>query len=119
MTSFEQLLSQFLRTTLRNEMWNHISEHGRLTCATYSAACVVVAATLGQEWTEKHIGRTDKVCDYFKAKKHDHEELIRYMSRVTELGDLIYNLHGVGGFDERINSIRSDDKTAWSRESQS
>ena len=34
------------------------------------------------------------------------------MSRVTEFGELIYNLHGVVGFDERMNAIRTGTKEA-------
>jgi len=84
---------------------------GRLTCATYSVACCAIFQAFGRDWTEKHVGRSGIECDYFKADKEDHEAMVRYMSRATELGELIYNLHRVSGFDERIESIRTDEKT--------
>lgn len=96
---------------LRSLDLSPISSQGRLTCATYSAACGVILQALGQDWAERHIGRTEKACDYFKAKKDDQQELLRYMARVTELGELIYNLHQVAGFEERLNTIRNDEKT--------
>jgi hypothetical protein len=91
--------------------WNSISEHGRLTGATFATASVAILQVLGPVWVEKHIGRSEKGSPYFQAKRDDHSELLRYMSRATELGELIFNLHGVGGFDERINSIRADQRS--------
>jgi hypothetical protein len=101
--------ANFLQTAFLNEgLWKTtISERSRLTCATYTLACGIIVQALGEEWSERHIGRI-KACDYFKANVQDHRELLRYMARATEFGELIYNLQGVGGFDERIASIRTD-----------
>lgn len=89
----DDVLTTFVRTQLRAGAWNAISEHGRLTCATYSVACIAIFQVLGQDWALKHIGRTGKECDYFRADKADQQDMLRYMSRATELGELIYNLH--------------------------
>jgi hypothetical protein len=105
----EAALAQFLGDSLRSPQWSIVSEHGMLTCATYSVACCAVLQALGPDWAQKHIGRSAKACDYFKAKKDDQQELLRYMSRATEFGELIYNLYDIEGFDERINTIRAND----------
>lgn len=106
MTFSEQAVRQFVRMT----DWKAFSTNGVLQCATYSAASCAILQALGPAWCEKHIGRTEKACDYFRAKRDDHHELLRHLSSVVEFGDLIYNLHDVGGFDQRIESIRTDDK---------
>jgi hypothetical protein len=100
-----------LRDFLRGMDLTGISQQGKLTCATYSVACCSVLQAFGQDWVERHVGRSGSECQYFKAKKDDQQELARYMARVTELGELIYNLHGVTGFDERIEAIKAEEKT--------
>jgi hypothetical protein len=62
-------------------------------------------------WSSKHFGRSDQACDYFQATHGDYAEGLRHLSRTIEFGELIYNLHGVAGFDERISSIKKDEKT--------
>jgi hypothetical protein len=104
-------LAQFVGDQVQKGDWSGISEHGRLTCATYATACVAILQVLGPAWAEKHIGRSEKASPYFQAKRDDASELLRYMSRATELGELIFNLHGVGGFDERISSIMTDQRS--------
>lgn len=104
----DDALGLFLRQTTGNTVWKSVSDQGRLACATYSVACCAVLQALGPDWCQTHIGRTDKASDYFKANKSDHHELLRHLSRVTEFGELIYNLHGVPGFDERIRLIGAD-----------
>lgn len=106
MTFSKQALTHFMRMT----DWSTISAHGRLAGATYSAASCAILQALGPDWCEKHIGRSAKACDYFKAKKDDYHGQLRHLSRVIEFGELIYNLHDVGGFDGRIESMRTDDK---------
>ncbi len=106
----EEMLAQFLRDTLNSSAWNAISEHSKLTLATFSAASGAILQAFGPEWAERHVGRSDRAADYFKANRDDLKELVRFMMRATELGELIYNLHDVPGFRERIDSIRADDK---------
>ncbi len=104
----EGTLRQALRSCLQDRtVWASISEHGRLTCANFQLACCVILQTMGKEWSMKQIGRMGKVADYFKADTENQESLVRFMLRATELGELIYNLQGVGGFDERLSSIRT------------
>lgn len=107
----DSVLTRFVQTQMHKGSWNGISEYGRLTGATYSTACLAISLALGQDWALKHIGRKDKGCYYFSARKNNAEELYRHMSRATEFGELIFNLHGVGGFNERISSIRKDEKS--------
>lgn len=107
----EAALAYFVQTQMRKEGWNSISEYGRLTAATYSTAAAAVLLALGDVWSLKHIGRADNGCVYFGANKAKAEELHRHISRVTEFGELIFNLHGVTGFDERLNAIRKDEKS--------
>jgi hypothetical protein len=85
--------------------------NGRVTCAAYSAACCALLQAFGPEWCLKHIGRSEQACDYFQAKKDDYAEGLRHFYRTIEFGELIYNLHDVAGFDERINKIKSDEET--------
>jgi hypothetical protein len=107
----EAVLAHFVRDQVQKGSWNAIQPHGRLTCATYATASIAILQVLGPAWAEKHIGRSDKACQYFQAKRDDPAELFRYTSRAIELGELVFNLHGVGGFDERINSIRTDERS--------
>ena len=104
----EEALARFLEDSLCSSQWDVISQHGMLTCATYSVACCAILQALGLDWTQKHIGRSAKACDYFKTKNDDRKELLRYMSRATEFGELIYNLYDIDGFEERINTIRAN-----------
>lgn len=70
----------------------------------------VAILTMGGEWLEKHIMPFDRPSAYFKADYTDEISGNRFQMRVIELGDLLYNLHRVEGFEDRIAMIRSDDR---------
>jgi hypothetical protein len=106
MTFSKQALTQFMLMT----DWKAFSANGMLPCATFSAASCAILQALGPDWSQKHIGNVDQACEYFRARRDNHHELLFHLSRTIEFGELICNLHDVNGFDERIESIRTDDK---------
>ena len=103
----EKALADFLRQVDLSAA----SEEGKLPLATYTVACCVVLQAFGSEWSSQHIGRSQQACSYFQAKQGDYAEGLRHLSRTVEFGELIFNLHRVGGFDERIEIIKADEKT--------
>jgi hypothetical protein len=92
----------------RDFNWDAYSEQSRAVCAAYSLAYCFISQSMGVEWAERHAAWNNRRTDYFKAKRDDQNELMRHMMRVIELGELIYHLHSVPGFNERIESIKSD-----------
>jgi hypothetical protein len=97
----DEVLKQILGNLPACAAWKDVSEQGRLPCATYVLASLIILDELGPEWTQRHVGRSDKACDYFRAGKLD-EEMLRYLARATEFGELVYNLREVAPSFSRV-----------------
>jgi hypothetical protein len=75
----------------------------------YALAGHIIVRTLGAEWFEQHIAPADRPTDHFRGSATEDVPHNRFFSRVVELGELIYNLHTVENFADRLERIRQPD----------
>jgi hypothetical protein len=98
----DEALERCLRSFTGQEAWKNIPDRDRQYYATNSRALMVITDAMGADWSDRHPGRSDKACDYFKPDRNDAEALLRFAARTSEFAGQIHNLKGVEGFDQRI-----------------
>ena len=64
---------------------------------------------LGLDWIEKHVNPEDPAPGFIRLELLDTDKSHIQTYRVADLGELLYNLQHVPGFDERVEEIRTAD----------
>jgi hypothetical protein len=70
-------------------------------------ATIIAGILFGEEWFEQVLASNDRP-PYFQFDLRSESTYPRSTTRVIELGEMIWNLHNVAGFEERANDIRTD-----------
>ena len=107
----ERVLVCFLREFLASDLFHSLSPRSRLPCTSFSLAYSIIITTLEAKWTKAHLRPFEDTCTYFTVNRERPDEMLQYMGRIVEFGELIYNLNNVQGFSDRIVKIRNDMRT--------
>jgi hypothetical protein len=70
-------------------------------------ATLIAGNVFGCDWFEKVLASEDRP-SYFQFDLRSENTYPRSTTRVIELGEMVWNLHKVAGFEERANEIRTD-----------
>jgi len=82
----------------------------RLHYRCQAVTTAIICKMLGADWFGEHLAPLDRPAHYFKANITDEDGYNRFMMRKMELGELLFNLHKVTGFDDRLDAIRNDER---------
>ncbi len=75
---------------------------------SFSVACAIVRAMLGEDWFDRYVLPEGKK-SFFTVDESSALQLDMSLYRIIHLGELLYNLQHIGGFDECIERLRSGD----------
>jgi hypothetical protein len=70
-------------------------------------ATLIAGSVFGYDWFEEVLASEDRP-SYFQFDLRSENTYPRSTTRVIELGEMVWNLHKVAGFEERANEIRTD-----------
>jgi hypothetical protein len=77
-------------------------------------ATIIAGTAFGYDWFEEILAADDRP-SYFQHDLRSESTYPRSTTRVIELGELVWNLRDVAGFEERANDIRTDLEGAETR----
>jgi hypothetical protein len=91
--------------TEENENWSSTEKYW---FRSRVLATIVIGGILGENWFEANLGvkNADRPF-YFRTDPENEDTHPRINMRIIELGEMILNLQAVGGFDERIEDLRT------------
>lgn len=81
-----------------------------MTCdlRQYAAAIAVIRATLGQKWINKRLGTTAGDSYVRRTDGIDGPRSYYHQDRVTDLGELLFNMQTVPGFESQLRKLRAN-----------
>lgn len=83
----------------------------------YGLATEVLRFYLGNEWVNMNVFPFDEVAtaqvrsrrSCLRTESSEHKERFRHQDRVIQLGELLFNLCGVEGFNQKLEDLRNSD----------
>lgn len=97
---------QYLETLLSQDLRDKPPEYD-LWFKCRLLATFIAGSVFGYSWFEEVLA-ADERPSYFQLNQRSEATLPRSTTRVIELGEMVWNLHTVTGFEERANDIRTD-----------
>jgi hypothetical protein len=77
-------------------------------------ATLIAGTVFGYDWFEEVLAAEDRH-SYFQFDLRSEGTYPRSTTRVIELGEMVWNLHNVAGFEERANDIRMNGQAVETR----
>jgi hypothetical protein len=68
---------------------------------------IIVGNVFGPDWFEEVLACEDRP-PYFQIDTRSEQTHPRFMTRALELGEMVWNLRDVGGFDDRVADMRTN-----------
>ena len=78
----------------------------------YGLACELIRFFLGHDWTNSNVFQQaarnqSEGANFLKTRAANHDDRFRHQDRVVRLAELLFNLQGIEGFQDRLGLIRT------------
>ncbi len=83
---------------------------GDMTSRMYMLAGMIIHYFLGPEWAEAHYMNDKVLTPYFEGKWTTRNIRDLHMAKVSQLGELLFNLQNVRGFDSVLSQLQTSNK---------